>query len=231
MDYTSEEKRKEIVKACIECIIDHPSCLGNYQSTNVLKPNLAELVDKGTVKDEDGVIKKFYNGMVTRAGGSVDPELALNQDIKDVLATAFKKYKEDVAIHPDMSFPMTKEKACENPRLASTAGFDMNSGGASTYSEMCIVFLSWHPNCLEKHETTKFIETHLEDLIQSGKINGYAPGSSEPGSSTENVGVALRRGIVDAMEAKGSQGNSYSQTCRIFRAIASARSVARRADS
>lgn len=179
VDYTSKEKRKEIVEACIESLIDHPSCLGKYQSTNVLKPYLAELVDKGTIKDEDGVIKKFYKRMVIRAGGSVTPELALSQNFKDILANAFKKYKEDIAFHSDMSCPMTKENAYENSSLVSGAGFDTSRKEREHVLETCIVFLSWHPNCLQRYETTNFIEPHPEALAESGKIGGYVPSGSE----------------------------------------------------
>lgn len=59
-DYTSKDKRKEIVEACIESLIKHPACLEGYYSVNVLKPYLSELVDKGKIKDEDGKIKKLW---------------------------------------------------------------------------------------------------------------------------------------------------------------------------
>lgn len=99
VDHTSEGKRKEMVEACIQSLIDHPSCLAKYQSTDVLKPYLTELVDKGTIKDEDGVIKKFYRRIPVSAGSPVTPELDLSRNFKDILANAFKKYKDDIAIH------------------------------------------------------------------------------------------------------------------------------------
>lgn len=191
-DPTPKDKRKEMVEACIKSLIDDPSCLAEYQSTKVLKPYLTELVDRGTIKDIDGVIKKFYKHMVIRAGGSVTPELALSQNFKDMLANAFKKYKEDVALHSDMSCPMTKENTCENPSLVSGAGYDMSTKEREHVLGTCIVFLSWHPNCLQKYETKDFIKPYLEDLADHGKIDGYAPGSS-----TSNAGVAQRRGMDD----------------------------------
>lgn len=179
VDHTSEKKRKEMVEACIQSIIDYPSCLANYQSADVLKPYLTELVDKGTIKDEDGMIKKFYKRMPVSAGSPVTPELDLSQNFKDILADAFKKYKDDIAIHSDMSCPMTKENTCENPSLVSGAGYDMSPREREHVLETCIVFISWHPNCLDRYETTNFIEPHLEALAASGKIDGYVSNGSE----------------------------------------------------
>ena len=153
--------------------------MAEYQSTNVLKPYLTELVDKGTIKDEDGVIKKFYKRKVIHTGRSAAPELNLSQNFKDQLAKAFKKYKEDIALHSDMSCPMTKENTCENPSLVSGAGYDMSTKEREHVLETCVVFLSWHPNCLLRYETTNFIEPHLEALAASGKIDGYVPSGSE----------------------------------------------------
>jgi hypothetical protein len=117
--------------------------------------------------------------MANHAGVATTPELDLSQNFKDQLAKAFKKYKEDVALHSDMSCPMTKEKTCENPSLVSGAGYDMSTKEREHVLETCIVFLSWHPNCLQKYETTSFIESHLEALAKSGKIDGYALSGSE----------------------------------------------------
>lgn len=74
-DYTSKNKRKEIVQMCIESLISSPNCLGKYQSANVLKPYLAELVDQGKIKDEGGVIKKFY-----RREDDIDEDSEANED-------------------------------------------------------------------------------------------------------------------------------------------------------
>lgn len=168
-----------MVEACIQSLIDYPSCLAKYQSTDVLKPYLTEFVDKGTIKDEDGAIKKFYKRIPVSVGSPVTPELDLSRNFKDILANAFKKYKDDVAIHSDMSYAVTKENACENHSLVSGAGYDMTDKEREHVLETCIVFFSWHPNCLLRYETTNFIEPHLEALAASGKIDRYVSGGSE----------------------------------------------------
>ena len=200
VDYTPKDKRKEIVEACIQSLIDDPSCLGQYQSTNVLKPYLTELVDKGKIKDEDGVIKKFYKRTVILEGdagtvesakpiGSISADqkrsipvhliepipdasngslVPLPQNFKDVLAKAFKKYKEDLTNHSDMSCPLTKENSCENPNLGLAAQPDAtNPEEHQQMLELCIVFLGWHPNCLLRYETKDFIKPYLDDLAGS----------------------------------------------------------------
>jgi hypothetical protein len=195
-DPTPKDERKEIVEACINSLVDDPSCLKEYYSKNVLKPYLTELVDKGTVKDEDGKIKKFYKRRNLGTGVYDAHKPVLGQVSKDILATAYKKYKEDLANHSDMSCPMTKENACENPNLAVTAVPDPTNQKSL---ETCIVFISWHPNCLLRYETADFIKPHLEDLADSGKIDGYTSKSSAPGNSTSIVGGAAIQGIAKTL--------------------------------
>lgn len=222
VDYTPREKRKEIVEACIKSLIDDPSCLKEYQSTNVLKPYFTELVDKGTIKDEDGVIKKFYRRMVV-GGLAHAPEPKpdaqepipadstgglelLDQYFKELLGNVFKDYKKDIAKHSDMSCPLSKENACENSTLVSAA-----EANAMEYEERrsrlqsCVIFLSWHPDCLQRYQSTYFIKPYLEDLADRGKITGYAPASSEPGNSTENASgpIARRAGQTRLVNARG----------------------------
>jgi hypothetical protein len=72
----------------MQSLIEDPSCFVKYQSTNVLKPYLTELVDKGTIKDEDGKIKKFYKRMATNDGGFIAQKLGLKQNFLDILTTA-----------------------------------------------------------------------------------------------------------------------------------------------
>lgn len=57
--------------------------------------------------------------------------------------------------------------------------------------QSCVVFLSWHPNCLQRYEAKDFIKPYHEGLADRGKIDGYTPGSSAP-----------RRRLVHAVEAK-----------------------------
>ena len=235
VDYTPEGKRKEMVEACIQSLIDYPAGLAKYQSTDVLKPYLAELVDKGKVKDEDGVIKKFYRRMVVDGEGAgtikptkpVNPVFAdqkrndpvpspepepddskggltlLDQYFKELLSHVFKDYKKEIADHSDMSCPLSKENACENSTLVSAAGADaMEFEQRRWLLETCVVFLSWHPKCLQRYETKDFIKPYLDDLADRGKIEGYMPSSSERRNSTANADAILRRGLVDATEAK-----------------------------
>jgi hypothetical protein len=349
-DTTSMAERTKIVEACVKSLINDPSCFKVYESTDVLKPYLAELVDKGKIKDEDGVIKKFYNGgiikdrdasndevgkafgslnsfvsglasqissggakigitvssnltgngtakshshtssntgpggltgdadeddsqeIVHAQGGAAtvppnspnnEPEdpiaygsgsiaaqifesnpmviegedadaqkspipidaivanqkrndpvhprepnpddskgglVALSQNFLDILTTAYKKYKEDLANHSDMSCPLTKENACENPNLALAAGPNATSHDERQHElERCIVFLDWHPNCLLRYETKDFIKPYLKDLADSGKIDGYAPNSSAAGNSTGNAGAAATPGFTNIL--------------------------------
>lgn len=88
VDWTPKKERQKVVEACMQSLIEDPSCFVKYQSTNVLKPYLTELVDKGTIKDEDGKIKKFYKRMATNDGGFIAQKLGLKQNFLDILTTA-----------------------------------------------------------------------------------------------------------------------------------------------
>jgi len=349
-DTTSMAERTKIVEACIKSLIDDPSCFKVYESTDVLKQYLTELVDTGKIKDEEGVIKKFHNrgiikdrdasndevgkafgslnsfvsglasqissggakigitvssnltsngtaishahtsgstgpgsltgdagvdvsqatvygqddaaivppssankgpeGPIAYGSGSIAAQIfesnrmgiededadarkppipidaivanekrndpvhpgepnpddskgglvALSQNFLDILTTAYKKYKEDLANHSDMSCPLTKENACETPNLALAAGPNATSHDERQHKlERCIVFLDWHPNCLLRYETKEFIKPYLKDLADSGKIDGYAPNSSAAGNSTTNAGAAATPGFTNIL--------------------------------
>jgi hypothetical protein len=200
VDWTPKKERQKVVEACINSLTEDPSCFVKYQSTNVLKPYLTELVDKGTIKDEDSKIKKFYKRGQIKPGVYDAAKLVLSQNFLDILTTAYKKYKEDFAIHSDMSCPLTTDNVCENPGLASySIGPDApNHDKSQQMLETCIVFISWHPNCLQRYETKDFIKPHLQDLADSGKIEGYAPNSSASGNSTGNVLQGIAKTLFGA---------------------------------
>jgi hypothetical protein len=185
----------------MQSLIEDPSCFVKYQSTNVLKPYLTELVDQGKIKDEDGKIKKFYKRGKVNAGVSDTPKLVLSQNFLDILTAAYKKYKEDLANHSDMSCPLTRENACENSDLAVAA---VPNATNQKSLKMCIIFIGWHPNCLMEYETKDFIKPYLETLADSGKIEGYAPNSSAPGNSTGNAGAAATQGTTKTPSDAGS---------------------------
>lgn len=197
-DTTPKDKRKEIVEACIKSLIDAPSCLAKYQGRNVLKPYLTELVDKGKIKDEDGKIKKFYKRFIGDLGLPLAPKPVLSQEFQDILATAYKKYKEDVANHSDMSCPSTTENACENSTLTVAPGPDVtNHDERQRLLNKCIVFISWHPNCLQRYETKDFIKPFLQELADSGKIHGYVTPGQTPNLFKALNGV-LRDSVLGA---------------------------------
>ena len=150
------------------------------------------------IKDEDGKIKKFYKRMIIDARALVTSKLVLSQGFQDVLATAYKKYKEDVANHSDMSCPLAKENACENSTLTVAPGLDVtNHDEHQRLLNKCIVFISWHPNCLQRYETKDFIKPFLQDLADSGKIHGYvAPGQAP--SLLKTLTEALQGSILGA---------------------------------
>jgi hypothetical protein len=68
--------------------------------------------------------------------------LVIGQNYKDVLAVAFSKYQEDTANGSNMSCPLGKENACENPGLEIAAPSDAMANRESQHMlETCIVFL------------------------------------------------------------------------------------------
>jgi hypothetical protein len=214
VDWTPKKERQKVVEACIQSLIEDPSCFVKYRSTNVLKPYLTELVDTGKIKDADGKIKKFYKRGQIKPGVYDAPKPVLSQNFLDILTTAYKKYKEDLANHSDMSCPLTTDNVCENPGLAS------NSIGPHAPShderqqmlETCIVFISWHPNCLQRYETKDFIKPHLQELADSGKIEGYAPNSSASGNSTGSVLQAIANTLFGAGTVNVAPANNESAT-------------------
>jgi hypothetical protein len=115
-DYTPKDKRKGMVETCMKSLINDSSCVGKYQSTDVLKPYLAELVDQGKIKDEDGVIKKFYKRGIVYDAGPIKASKSndsiftylltppmmrqdwqpITEEIKSSLASTWNKTRDDI---------------------------------------------------------------------------------------------------------------------------------------
>jgi hypothetical protein len=220
-DYTPKDKRKGMVETCMKSLINDSSCVGKYQSTDVLKPYLAELVDQGKIKDEDGVIKKFYKrGIVYVAGPIKDTKSndsiftylltppmmrqdwqPITEEIKSSLASTWNKTRDDIekgVTQPCLPIP----NACDDAKLAYSRDDD-----SKKKIEACLRFLTDHNGCLERHKHDISVAPYLNQLIDEqkilsvdGKINEQLPADALKANQKQENAVQPRESSPDDSE-------------------------------
>ena len=209
-------------------LVANPHCLAKYQSTNVLKPYLTELVDNGKIKDEDGVIKKFYKrglsanalfwGEPFIAGAKLKPQpdepknepQSITEDAKNSLASTWNRTK----WHIDNGITQAcepKANACDDAKLVLT-----QKNVAQRKIEACIGFLADFPGCLERYKHDVSVAPYLKQLIDEkkiesvdGKITQQGPLETSKANQKRNVAVQARA-LRGGRSKVGSQVQSNS---------------------